>query len=230
MGEPFTLPIVLSFLATLYCLADMVPETLEISEALVDITSAHGISFYARLGAVNRAWAAGRLGDPQESARAVRSAIALRIENGEGFFETFALAQLAQLQILAKDFEGALATLDEASASVDRTGEVVGQARLQTLRGDCLLSRDVIAAEEAYLRALSGARAQGARTFGLQAAIPLISRGPPTSPRAAPPCAGLFLHPASGRPFVSKRGNKGEPCRVNSPRAPSTGPANPKKE
>ena len=172
-GEPFTLAIVLSFLATLYCLADMVPETLEISDALVDITSAHGISFYARLGAVNRAWAAGRLGDPQESARAVRSAIALRIENGEGFFETLALAQLAQLQILAKDFEGALATLDEASASVDRTGEAVGQARLQTLRGDCLLLTDVIAAEEAYLRALSVARAQGARTFELQAAIPL---------------------------------------------------------
>jgi hypothetical protein len=36
-----------------------------------------------------------------------------------------------------------------------------------------LLSSDVIAAEEAYLRALSVARAQGARTFGLQAAIPL---------------------------------------------------------
>jgi adenylate cyclase len=173
MGEPFTLSIVLSFLATLYYLADRVPEAREVSEALFEVTSAHGISFYARLGAVTRAWAKGRLDDPHEGARAVRSAIDLRIQNSEGYFESLTLAQLAQLQILAKDFEGALATLDEASAFVAKTGEAVGQARLQTLRGDCLLSSDAIAAEEAYVRALSVARAQGARTLGLQAAIPL---------------------------------------------------------
>ena len=57
MGEPFTLSIVLSFLATLYYLADRVPEAREVSEALFEVTSAHGISFYARLGAVTRAWA-----------------------------------------------------------------------------------------------------------------------------------------------------------------------------
>src|SRR6202051_2357015 len=55
-------------------------------------------------------------------------------------------------------------------------------------------------------------------------------RGPPTSPRAAPNAGGFFCIPPRAALFVSKRGNKGAPCRVNSTRAPSTGPANPKKE
>jgi coenzyme PQQ precursor peptide PqqA len=41
---------------------------------------------------------------------------------------------------------------------------------------------------------------------------------------AAPNARGLFAT-GLGRLFVSERGNKGAPCRVNSPRAPSTGPA-----
>ena len=55
-------------------------------------------------------------------------------------------------------------------------------------------------------------------------------RGPPTSPRAAPNARGFFCIWPRADLFVSKWGNKGAPCRVNSPRAPSTGPANPKKE
>jgi hypothetical protein len=55
-------------------------------------------------------------------------------------------------------------------------------------------------------------------------------RAPPTSPRAAPNARGFFcIRPRAGL-FVSKWGNKGAPCRVNSPRAPSMGPANRKKE
>src|ERR1700722_4698644 len=56
------------------------------------------------------------------------------------------------------------------------------------------------------------------------------SRGPPTSPRAAPNARGFFCIRPRAALFVSKRGNKGAPCRVNSPRAPSMGPANPNKE
>jgi coenzyme PQQ precursor peptide PqqA len=51
------------------------------------------------------------------------------------------------------------------------------------------------------------------------------SRGPPTSPRAAPNARGFFFIRPRAALFVSKRGNKGAPCRVNSPRASSTGPA-----
>src|SRR4029077_8731324 len=52
------------------------------------------------------------------------------------------------------------------------------------------------------------------------------TRGPPPSPRAAPNARGFFcIRPRAAALFVSKRGNKGAPCRVNSPRAPSTGPA-----
>jgi hypothetical protein len=56
------------------------------------------------------------------------------------------------------------------------------------------------------------------------------SRGPPTSPRAAPNARGFFCIRPRAALFVSKRGNKGAPCRVNSPRAPSMRPANPNKE
>jgi tetratricopeptide (TPR) repeat protein len=172
-GEPFTLAIVLSFLATLYYMADRAQETLEVSEVLAEVTSAHGISFYGRLGAVTLSWAKGRLGDPRDAIRAVRTAIDLRSQNGEGYFQSLALAQLSHLQILADDVEGALAALDEASAFVARTGETVGLARLLTLRGDCLLPSDTVAAEEAYRRALCVAREQGARTFELKASLPL---------------------------------------------------------
>jgi hypothetical protein len=47
---------------------------------------------------------------------------------------------------------------------------------------------------------------------------------------AQPPMRGTFFASGRGPPFCVETGNKGTRCRVNSSRAPSTGPANPKKE
>ena len=69
-----------------------------------------------------------------------------------------------------------MARIDEALATTQQTGERWTDAFLHRIRGDILLKADPenpARAEEAYLTAVAVAREQGARSFGLRAALSL---------------------------------------------------------
>ena len=89
---------------------------------------------------------------------------------------SFYLGLLAQLEAEAVGAERALVRVDEALALVHH-GEVrVCLSFLHRLRGDILLKRDPSepsAAEEAFRAAIGVATEQGARSYHLQAALPL---------------------------------------------------------
>ena len=81
----------------------------------------------------------------------------------------------------AGDFDRALAILDEALATCDRTGYRAFEAELHRVRGDILLKRDPAnpaPAEEAFLTAIAIAKQQGARSFDLRAALSLAEALP----------------------------------------------------
>ena len=83
---------------------------------------------------------------------------------------------LAEFEAAGQDTQGALARIDEALALAQQTGEHWTDAFLHRIRGDILSKadpEDPARAEEAYRMAIAIARTQGARSFGLQAALKL---------------------------------------------------------
>jgi predicted ATPase len=91
-------------------------------------------------------------------------------------FDGLLKAALAETEALAGNTARAFAVLDEALTTVDRTGYRAFDAELHRVRGEMLLKRDPgdpAPAEEAFQTAIAVAREQGARSFGLQAALKL---------------------------------------------------------
>jgi tetratricopeptide (TPR) repeat protein len=83
---------------------------------------------------------------------------------------------LAQAESRAGDVDRAIAILDEALATVRRTGCRAFEAELNRVHGEMLLKRDPTSpapAEEAFRTAIAIARRQAARSFELRAALPL---------------------------------------------------------
>ena len=83
---------------------------------------------------------------------------------------------LAQAEARAGDVDRAIAILNEALATVRRTGCRAFEAELNRVRGELLSQRDPAnsaAAERALEAAIAIAREQGTRSFGLRAALSL---------------------------------------------------------
>ena len=83
---------------------------------------------------------------------------------------------LAEAEARAGDPDRAVAILDEALATSDRTGHRAFEAELHRARGEILLKRDPAnpaPAEDAFLTAIAVAKQQGTRSFELRAALSL---------------------------------------------------------
>ena len=83
---------------------------------------------------------------------------------------------LAEAEARAGDVDRALAILDEALATAERTGHRAFEAETHRVRGEMLLKRNPAnpaAAEEALQTAKAVAKQQGTRTFQLRAALAL---------------------------------------------------------
>src|SRR5271165_1772796 len=83
---------------------------------------------------------------------------------------------LAEAEARAGDPDRAMAIIDEALATVDRTGHRAFEAELHRARGEMLLKRDpanTAPAEKAFLTAIAAAKQQATRSFELRAALAL---------------------------------------------------------
>ena len=83
---------------------------------------------------------------------------------------------LAEAEARAGEVDRAVATLDEALATSERTGHRAFDAELHRARGEMLLTRDPAnpaPAEEAFQTAIAVAKRQGTRSFELRAALAL---------------------------------------------------------
>jgi tetratricopeptide (TPR) repeat protein len=101
---------------------------------------------------------------------------------------------LAEAEARAGDVDRALAILDEALATCERTGHRSFAAELHRVRGGMLLRRANLApAEEAFHTAIAVAKPQGTRSFELRAALSLAKLYQST---ARPPEAHAILAPA----------------------------------
>src|SRR5208337_1251309 len=146
------------------------------AESVLEVSRRHGLGLSLALGALFSAWASARLGDRESGVTEFRQALAAYAEQGNKLQAPFYQGLLAEVEAAGQDAEGALARIDEALALAERTGERWADTLLHRIRGDILLKADPknpARAEDAYCAAIAIAREQGARSFGLQAALKL---------------------------------------------------------
>ena len=146
------------------------------AEALAGAIKDRDMDLWRLYATFPSAWAKWRAGvDPEALADMRRSAASLR-DRKISALSTVLFLELAQAEANYRHFADALATIDEATAVCERTGERWYLAEFSRVRGDILLRQeaaDPARAEEALLEAIAIAQAQGARSFRLRAALGL---------------------------------------------------------
>jgi len=106
----------------------------------------------------------------------MRRGVELLREQKVPMFDGLLKFALAEAEAWADNSETALAILDEALATSERTGHRTFNAELHRVRGEMLLKRDSAnpaPAEDALQTAIAVAKQQGARSFELRAALRL---------------------------------------------------------
>jgi predicted ATPase len=154
--------------------------------AVLNLTEEHHIKDYADMGRMYLQWARGRLYDPMASAERLGEGLAALIAREVKVNTPSLYGLLADLETMNGSPERALMRVDEGLAIAAATGERMTDSYLHRIRGEILLKCDPDnsgAAEAAYLSAIAIACEQGARSFGLQAALKLAK-----------------LHQSTGRP------------------------------
>ena len=122
------------------------------------------------------------------------------------FFDGLLKIAQAEAEARAGDQDRAVAILDEALETAERTGYRAFEAELHRARGEILLQRNAAnsaPAEDAFLTAIAVAKQQGTRSFELRAALALAKLYQST----APPRRGARRPRARARRLFADAGN-----------------------
>ena len=113
-------------------------------------------------------WASATSGPSSDGLANMRRGVELLCEQNVLMFDGLLKIALAEAEAAAGDPERALAILEDALSTVDRTGYRAFEADLLRARGEILLKRDPddpAPAEDAYRTAIAVAKQQGARSL-----------------------------------------------------------------
>jgi predicted ATPase len=148
----------------------------------------HDLGHYLPMARVRLGWACARHSEREAGLSEMRQGLADHIKHGNRAWVPFFHALITDVEAEAESAEGALARIDEALAIARQTGEHWTDSFLQRIRGEVLLKRNPSEAEEAFLAAIAVAQQQKAKSFQLQAALPLAklyqSNGRPAGAQA----------------------------------------------
>ena len=162
----------LNFLAMVSMFRRDWPRVRETADKMAILCAEQSIQEFEPLGVIFSGAAQIENGEYQQGTTHVAEGLAAR---GTGaIFSPYLVSILATGYQSQGQFEECLKTLDEALELTDRTGERQWEAEFHRLKGECLLSRsshDESQAEALFLRAISVARGQGARSLELRAAM-----------------------------------------------------------
>ena len=148
----------------------------EQAEALIALATEQGFALFLAIGGILRGGALTALGHRGEQVGQIRQELAAVRETGTALWVPYFLGLLAEAYAQEGQVEVGLATLAEALAAAQATGERWGEAELYRLRGVVLLRQPVpqpAEAEPCLQRALEIARRQEAKAFELRAAMSL---------------------------------------------------------
>ena len=143
---------------------------------LARLAREHDLNLWRAFGVFLQGWAASQSGAPADGLEDMRRGVELLREQNVLLYDGLLKVALAEAEARAGDPDRAVAILDEALATSDRTGYRAFEAELHRARGEILLKRDPAnpaPAEEAFLTAIAVAKQQGTRSFELRAALSL---------------------------------------------------------
>jgi tetratricopeptide (TPR) repeat protein len=145
---------------------------------LARLAREHDLPMWGAFGVFLEGLAWAQSGAPGGGLEDMRRGIDLLREQNAVFFDGLIKIALAEAEARAGDADRALAILDEALASSERTGHHAFDAELHRVRGEIMLRRDPTnpaPAEAEFGRAIEIASRQGARSFGRAPRLPLPS-------------------------------------------------------
>ena len=149
------------------------PRAVQNAFELARLAREHELPMWGAFGVFLQGWAAAASGAVSSGLEDMRRGVELLHEQNVLVFDGLLKIALAEAEARAGDSDRAMAILDEALATCDRTGGRAFEAELHRARGEILLERDPAnpaPAEEAFLTAIAVAKQQGTRSFELRAA------------------------------------------------------------
>jgi predicted ATPase len=148
----------------------------EQAEALIALATEQGFALFRAIGGILRGGTRIALGQPGEQIGQIRRDLAAVRETGSALWEPYFLGLLADVYAEDGQVEAGLATLEEALAAAQATGERMVEAELYRLQGSLLLRQPgtpQAEVETCFQRALDVARRQEAKSLELRAAMSL---------------------------------------------------------
>jgi predicted ATPase len=150
--------------------------SLPLAVSMIDFCRLRGVEQFLGAGTAISAWARARHEGHDLGLAEFRQSLAELSGQGHRLYLPFYLGRLAEIELSVHRPDLALATATEARKLAQDTGQRVFDGFLERLRGEALLAVDranAPAAEAAFHSAVELSGRQGARSFGLQAALPL---------------------------------------------------------
>ncbi len=144
--------------------------------SFVEMAKEHQTLFWVTYSIWFNGWRDWLLGARDAGRSGMRNSIARQAQEGTTHTTPFFETRLAEADAEAGETDVALATITDALAVSERTGQRWYDAETHRVRGEILLRRtpsDPALAEDAFLAAVAVAQAQKARSFGLRAALSL---------------------------------------------------------
>ena len=143
---------------------------------LARLAREHELPMYRPFGVFLGGWEASQSGALAQGLEDMRRGAELMREQNVLFFDGLLKIAQAEAEARSGDPDRAIAILDEALATAERTGYRAFEAELHRARGEMLLKRDPAdpaPAEDALLTAIAVAKQQATRSFELRAALSL---------------------------------------------------------
>jgi class 3 adenylate cyclase/predicted ATPase len=147
----------------------------EFNARAVRLTREHRLALWSAVGRMDEAWLIADKGNPSDAAAEMRAAInQYKAIGGRLNLQPY-LGSLAELHASAGQFDQALAAIEEAVATMEKTAERVWEAHLYRIKGEILLAsgRSAVDAEAAFEHAIAVAEQQGARFWEFRATTAL---------------------------------------------------------
>jgi predicted ATPase len=176
-SHPFSLVNALHFSAMLHQRRREEQPTQERAEAVITLSTAHGLAQRVAGGTILRGWALVMHRQGEEGLMLMHQGLSAHRATGAELARSYFQALLAEAYGQLGQVEGGLSALGEAPVAVEKTGERFHEAELHRLKGEQLLQagngRKLLEAEQSFRQALDVARRQQAKSLELRAATSL---------------------------------------------------------
>jgi class 3 adenylate cyclase/predicted ATPase len=176
LGHPMSMVLALSSVARLHHLRGEAQTTQELAEAMISLSSEHGMHDWLTGGTIQRGQALAEQGREEEGIVQMREGLAAAQSIGMKVSRPGLLGGLARAYGEVGQVDEGLAALAESLALVQKTGERLHEAEQYRIKGELLLKRaapDEHEAEACFHKAKDIAQHQSAKFYELRVATSL---------------------------------------------------------